>query len=479
MLYKKGLNLILSCAIFSFGSHLLVVAQEESESEESGLVTELNEPVSSDNHGRDLLLRPSQAQDVEIQDRTPITLEEAIDIALSNNKELQRSRLELERSQEGLNAALAQRRVFVDGNANLTQSGNQSSGFLGNTNTSTLGGAIEVGYRLYTGGRVDATIARAREEINVSELEIDRLTQNTRFDVGRAYYQLQNADAQVNIAQAAVEDFTQTLRDAQLLERAGLGTRFDILQAEVDLANANQALTRASGDQKNARRQLIRVMGVSENIEYTSADEIAERGEWTLSLEESIVLAYQNRAELDQILARREINQKDREIALSQKRPQVNLFANYNFNTNFADSRSMSSRGYNDGYNFGARLSWNLVDGGESRARARQEEISVAIDETNFSDERSAIRLEVETAYNDLVANRENIASTEQAAITATESLRLARLRFQAGVGTQTDVINAQRALTEARGNFLQAIIGYNQSFNSLQRAVSQETMND
>jgi len=57
--------------------------------------------------------------------------------------------------------------------------------------------------------------------------------------------------------------------------------------------------------------------------------------------------------------------------------------------------------------------------------------------------------------------------------VTATESLRLARLRFQAGVGTQTDVINAQRSLTEARGNFLQAIIGYNQSLNQLQRAVS------
>jgi OMF family outer membrane factor len=53
------------------------------------------------------------------------------------------------------------------------------------------------------------------------------------------------------------------------------------------------------------------------------------------------------------------------------------------------------------------------------------------------------------------------------------EALRLARLRFQAGVGTQTDVINAQRDLANARGRYLQAIVGYNQALNQIQRAVS------
>ncbi|MGY6529087.1 MAG: TolC family protein [Cyanobacterium sp.] len=463
MFYKKGLNFVLSFLIIGFGWATNTSAQESNSSE-------ANISTSS----RDLLLRPSQPQEVRIEGLTPITLEEVLAIALENNRNLQRAKLELQRSNESLRAAQAQERVFVDGNADASLSGNQTSGLFGNTHTFGAGAGVEVGYRLSTGGRISATINRAQEEIRFSQLEVDKITQDTTFEVSRAYYQLQNNDAQVNIAQAAVEDFTQTLRDAQLLERAGLGTRFDVLQAEVDLANANQALTRAMAEQKNARRELARVVGVPETVEYSSADEVEERGEWTLPLEESIVLGYQNRQELDQILAQREISRQDREIALSQRRPQVNLFANYNFNTTFADSRPLGVTGYSDGYNIGARLQWRFVDGGESQARAQQEEISVAIDENNFGDRKSAIRLEVETAFNDLAANKENISTTEQAAITATESLRLARLRFQAGVGTQTDVINAQRALTEARGNFLQAIIGYNQSLNSLQRAVGQ-----
>ena len=324
---------------------------------------------------------------------------------------------------------------------------------------------------LYTGGRRGATIERSRREVYSSKLEVERISEETRFNTATRYYELQNNDAQVAIAQAAIEDFSQTLRDAQLLEQAGLGTRFDVLQAEVDLANANQALTRAIADQRNARRTLAEVLSVGQNVELTAADEIRENGVWPYSLDESIVMAYKNRAELEQLLVSREINEQDRQIALSETRPQVGLFANYNFNNNIADN--LGPTGYADGYNVGARISWRLYDGGITSARADQETRNIEIDETNFANQRNAIRLEVENAYNTLIANQENIKTTETAVVTATESLRLARLRFQAGVGTQTDVINAQRSLTDARGNFLQAIIGYNQSLNELQRAVS------
>lgn len=81
--------------------------------------------------------------------------------------------------------------------------------------------------------------------------------------------------------------------------------------------------------------------------------------------------------------------------------------------------------------------------------------------------------MEVENAFYNLNANRDNIKTANDALGTSEESLRLARLRFQAGAGTQTEVIDAQTELTTARGNLLNAIIDYNQSYAELQRAVS------
>ena len=58
--------------------------------------------------------------------------------------------------------------------------------------------------------------------------------------------------------------------------------------------------------------------------------------------------------------------------------------------------------------------------------------------------------------------------------VSAQENLELARLRFQAGVGTQTDVLIADRDLTQARVNRLNAIIDYNRALASIQRALGQ-----
>lgn len=425
---------------------------------------------------RNPLLFPTKPKEVQIENAQSITLDQAVEIALKNNKDLEAARIELQKSEAQLKAALAEQLPTADGDMEFNQRADDTGGnFVGQDNfardRTLLNGQLEIGYDLYTGGRRGANITRSRRQVYLSKLEIEKVTEDTRFDTSNGYYELQNADAQVAIAQAAVEDFSQTLRDAQLLEQAGLGTKFDVLQAQVDLANANQALTKAIASQRIARRTLAEILSLGQQVELTAADEIKESGNWGFSLEESIVKAYKNRAELQQLLVQKEINQQDSIIALSEIRPQVSLFVNYNFSNTFVDT--LDATGYTDGYNLGARLRWRLFDGGRAFAKEEEANRDVDIDETRFANQRNKIRLEVEQGYYQMVANKENIGTTEQAVITATESLRLARLRFQAGVGTQTDVINSQRSLTEARGNFLQAIIGYNQSLNDLQRAVS------
>jgi OMF family outer membrane factor len=437
---------------------------------------------------------PTRPEEVDIENVQPITLNQAIELALRNNRDLREARITLERRQAELQEAQAallpnlSTQVQFDRSGNTTQipsSPTQRNPFtgeviqqaqdarLGFSESTNFQGNLELSYNIYTGGRRGAQIERSERALRQSELDVERLAEETRFNATDRYYLLQNADAQVAIAQAAVEDATQSLRDAQLLEQAGLGTRFDTLRSEVDLARANQQLTRAISAQRTARRNLAEVLSVGQQVELTAADEIREAGRWSLSLEESIVQAYKNRAELEQQLLQREISERDRTIALADIKPQVDFFAQYNFNDNFDDEF-----GIGDGYSFGARMRWTLFDGGAAFARARQADRNIDLANNAFARQRNQIRTLVETAYYELIANQENIETTRLNVQRAEESLRLARLRFQAGVGTQTDVINSQRDLTDARSEFLQAIIGYNQSLNQLQRQVSNQPDN-
>ncbi len=422
------------------------------------------------------LLFPTRPEEVQIDITQPITLEQAIELALRNNKDLQEVRLNLERSLSELREAEAGWYPNLDLLLNLINSDSasaQRATQLGtiteqDTNTTSFDGSVELSYNLYTGGRRGADVRRARRQVRLNELEVERITEETRFAATRDYYRLQDTGAQVEIERAAVEDATQTLRDARLLEQAGLGTRFDVLQAEVELANAQQRLTRAEADQQTASRQLAQTLGVGQQVGLSAKDEIKEAGIWNLNLEETIVLAFKNRAELEQTLVQREINEQERQIALSSIRPQLSAFVSYDFLDDFEDEVSIT-----DGYSLGARVRWNIFDGGAAVARAQQREKDIEINETQFANQRNQIRLQVEQAYFDLTANQNNIKTAQIAITQAEESLRLARLRFQAGVGTQTDVINAQSALTTARGNLLTAVIQYNQSLNQLQRAVT------
>ena len=426
------------------------------------------------------LLFPTQSQEVQIGTTQPITLQQALELAGRNNRTLEQAKLTLERNQAALREAQAAEFPTIGLSTDFTRSDSAQGELtnrarannpllpLNSTLSSTFNSSLQLSYDLYTAGLRPAQIRQAVEQVKFQQLEVERLFEDLRQTVTRAYYSLQEADAQTDIYRAAVRAASQSLRDAQLLEQAGLGTRFDVLQSEVDLASSQQNLTRSLSQQQIARRQIAQLLSLPQRVDITAKDPIAVAGQWPLSLEQSIVLAYKNRAELEQQLVQRDISEQSRRVALAAIRPQATLSASYNILGILNDDEGPS-----DGLTLGATLRWNFFDGGAARARAEQAKKDIAIAETGFADQRNQIRFEVEQAFFNLNANAQNIQTATVALQRADESLRLARLRFQAGVGTQTDVLNQQTALTQARFNQLSAILEYNRALVDLQRATS------
>ncbi|MCS6814409.1 MAG: TolC family protein, partial [Cyanobacteria bacterium] len=428
---------------------------------------------------------PTKPEEVTLIGTQPITLAQALELARRNSRSLQVIELQVQSSRLAVREARAAElpSVNLNGTVSYTDSAsaelsnrrrdpNSLAALLGQQNQSTtsssLSGTIEVTYSLDTSGGRSAAIAAAERQLRINELEYERQLEILRLDVTTDYYALQEADQQVEIAKQAVRNAEQSLKDAKALEEAGVGTRFDVLRSEVQLANAKQDLVRAISAQRVSRRQLAQRLSIPQSIDIAAADPVAIAGLWSLSLEDSIIMAFKNRPELEQQLVQRELSEKQRDLALASIRPQVSLFANYSVLDQFDDNIGSA-----DGYAIGARVNWTLYDGGASVARAQQREQDIAIAETRFADIRNQIRFQVEQAYSNLQANFENIQTAALAVEQAEESLRLARLRFQAGVGTQTEVINAETELTRAQVNRLRAILDYNRALASLQRAIS------
>ncbi|MEB3251493.1 MAG: TolC family protein [Cyanobacteriota bacterium] len=421
--------------------------------------------------GSNPLAVPTQPQEVQILGTQPISLATAIELAYHHNEELRIALLQLERVQAGLRAEQAALLPTVDLTADVQNTNQTSLGLARDESFTTLRGAVRSDYDLGLSGERSARLQTAQQQVRLAELRVEQTREELRLNTINDYYAVQQAIADIRINQAFLDEAQRNLRDTQLREEVGVGTRFDVLRADVQVANARQTLTQAISQRQITQRQLARRLNISPTVDLTTlAVEIA--GTWPLSLEETILQAYQNRAELEQFLVERDLNQAQRQLQLTATRPNLSLFAQYELQS-LLDAPAGSQNNTDDGFALGARLAWRLFDGGAASARASQSDRDIAIDEAEFESARNTIRVQVEEAYYTLQANQANITTANLAVKQATEALDLANLRFNAGVGTQLDVLSANRELTQAQGNLVRAVLDYNRALARLERFVS------
>ena len=465
---------------------------------------------------------PTRPEEVRLRGIQPITLQQAIELAKRNNRDLQLATEVLQRVRASLREAQAARYPTIGANGQISQSrsasgqlsqaaqnqqiqqnqstsgqlsqtgqtqGQQNQSTSGQLSQSTqqqglsntfqqgsnadqqstvLNGTVQVGYDIYTSGRRPAQIRAVEQQVRSEELQVEVTLKQVELDISNAYYNLQDSDESVRIQQAAVRNAEASLRDSAALERAGIGTRLDLLRAQVQLANAQQSLVTSLGTQQIRRRELAQLLALPPYINLAAADPVQVAGVWDMSLEQSIVTAFKNRAELERFLARRSAAEQQKKAALASLGPTVSFNFQYNILNNLRDQF-----GFADGFSTGLGFQWNFFDGGAARAQASQQDADIAQAETNFANTREIIQLQVETAYTNLGTNFLNIGTNRQAVEQAREALRLARLRFQAGVGTQTEVINTENDLTRAEGNLVTAVLNYNRALASLNRSVT------
>ncbi|MFY7697147.1 MAG: TolC family protein, partial [Cyanobium sp.] len=321
-----------------------------------------------------------------------------------------------------------------------------------------------------------------------------------RLQVAETYFDLQNADEQVRIGQESVRASLVSLRDAQARFQAGVATKLEVLEAQTQLARDQQLLTQAlygrtagslsaSPGQAIARRDLAALLDLPQNVTPTAKDPARVVGTWIPSLQESIVAAYTFREELDQILLDISIANSTANRELAEVQPVLNLFNRFGMSRGTGSSYSP---GRESGFDpatlapfslenqperqwqvenaFGINVNWSIFDGGRAKALYRQNKQRAKEETFNFSKTRDQIRQQVEVSFYDLLTNNRNIVTTSNEVLSARESLRLARLRFQAGVTTQREVVDTQRDLTQAEVRYTLAITNYNKSLAELRR---------
>jgi len=338
-------------------------------------------------------------------------------------------------------------------------------------------GDIRVVQSIYEGGRIRSALRSARLIREQAVLEYHTVIADTLLEVRRAYYDVLLAQQQIVVQEASVKLLTEEMQNTIRRFETGMVPRFDVLRAEVEVANARPKLIRAENAHRTAKNNLATLLGynipttVAEDIPIVLTDKL-EAEQYNVDLPAAIGQAMERRSELGALRKAAALRKEEIASARAAYRPVVGVFGGYG---------ARNSRFRNDffsdlaGPTAGVELNWDIYDGSLARGRVLQAKALHEKAGVSLEDAMRQVQLEVRTAYSGFNEASEVLESQKKVQEKAEEALRLAIARYDAGTGTQLDVLNAQTSLTEARTTQIQALHDHMVARARLQRAIGQD----
>src|ERR1043166_5664033 len=335
-------------------------------------------------------------------------------------------------------------------------------------------GSIRLVQSVFEGGRMASALRAARLTREQALMDYQTIVANTMLDVRTAYYDVLLAEQQIVVRDASVKLLeTELTRTQQRLDQ-GLVPRFNVLRAEVAVANARPRLIRAREAARAAKNRLVTLLGynlpqsVLADIPLTLATKL-EPEPYDLALPSALAQARERRTELMSLALELGIRRERVVAAKAGYMPSVGIFAGYN-----SHSSEFMDRFYEDvsGPLAGVQMNWDIFDGAATQGRVMEARARAAKASINLDDQTRRIEQEVRTAYSKFLEAREVIESQKKVVEQAEEAVRLAESRYDAGAGTQLDVLDAETSLTEARTTQVEAAHDFLVARARLERAI-------
>jgi len=408
----------------------------------------------------------------------PLSLADALNTALLRNAAILKAQNDLEAS-HGLvvqTRAVALPQVSASGQYKYTDP-SAIEGFFGSTQPNeNWNVGIQLVQSIYEGGKLVAAIRAADATKQQALAQYQTSVADTLLTVRLAYYDTLLAAQQITVHEASVVLLQKELEDQQHRLDAGTVPKFNVLRAEVAVANERPNLIRARNQYRIAKNNLANLLGYNlprdiwENIPLNLTDTL-EAAPYEVNLPDAIQQALARRTELTALRKQVELQQLNLVNARSGYKPTVQLFAGYNwYNAQFTPPVELDHDIH--GWNAGAQMSWNIFDGLLTHGKVIQADAQFARAKTDLADQSRQIELAVRTAYSDFIEAKEVLDSQAKVQEQADEALREAKARTDAGTGTQLDVLDAETSLTQARTTQIQALHDYTAARAKLERAI-------
>ncbi len=425
-----------------------------------------------------LWILPAQGHSQEYGgDSLLLTLDKAVEIALSENPSIKVADMELEKVDYSRKEAWAGLIPSLSAEAGYNRNIKKpvmflpEDGFFGGggdvPGTGSGSNTIEIGYDNSYSGALRASMPLFNmsilRNIQMTEVEMEQAIESARqsrvnmvAEVRKAYFNCLLANDSYRVMKRSLENARENFENTKRMYEQGSVSEYDVIRSEVQVRNQEPSLTEAKNGRKVSTLMLRILLGIDEGVPLKFDEDLKTFSELIEELPATPQDDISNNSEIRQLDVQKLQLEKQFEITRAQRFPTVSGFLNYQFQTEANDFEF-------DNYDWvtpivaGVQIQIPVFSGFAKRYQEKQVEISM--EQLEFRRENVARQTSVSVlnAYTSMEAAAERVESGKVGVHQAQRGFNISRTRYRTGVGTLLELNDAEIALTQARLNLNQA----------------------
>jgi outer membrane protein TolC len=411
-----------------------------------------------------------------------LTLEDAIKIALENSNQVKLAQLEILKSDEKLVEARSALIPRISASGSYSRYLKKPVLFLPPDSPfgRMTGGVIEIGFdNSYLGAislqmplfswNLYAGIRSALKGKSLAEQAYKSVTLKTIADVKKAFYGALLARENYKITKMRVDLAEDNLKNVEKMYRQGIASEYDYISAQVQYQNLLPLLIQAENNLELAKNALKLVLGIDVKEDIEVEGEMKVDSLIGVDYASSLKDLYEKNPDLKQAELQVELSREIVSLEVSGHLPSLFLTGNLQYQAQANDFNFNQYRWIRTTF-IGLQIQIPIFNGFGTQARVDQAQASFqqAIERLNFT--KQALENELKNTIYRIEQSGRRIESQKRAVELAELGYKIARKRFESGVGTQLEVSNAEVNLAQARLNYLQAIYDYLIAMSDLEK---------
>lgn len=393
-----------------------------------------------------------------------LNLPKTVQMALDYNRDIKNSQYALKKAEYAINQARALKMPVVDYKYNMNRTGGPAIYSTSNAYTNKL----EVNIPLYTGGSVEGQIATAKLDKTNAQEDILRVEQATKYSAIEGYYGLLAYQELQGVYHEAVDNLQGHLDNVQAQYNVGTKAKVDVLSSDVSLANAKTTAITADNNVAIAESNLNNILGLPLETKLNLADHQLPFDTYNISLQEATDYAMKYRPEVLKAAIAVQQAEEAINIAGAADKPQVAITGTNGWSDKSFPGIDANTRNWT----VGAGVTYRFYDGGATKAKVNQAKQDLLVARETEQKTRESVQLQVKQAYLNIRSAAQKVEETQTVVDQARENYRIQNIRYQAGVGINLDVLDAQLSLNQAQVNHIQALYDYNVGIAKLEQVM-------